>query len=62
MTDNPIIIGRYDRLGTRSHWELRTRLGFDYVNKMYGQEKKIYEKIRLWNFGIQTEHLIQARR
>lgn len=26
MTDNPIIIGRYDRLGTRSHLELRTRL------------------------------------
>ena len=53
-------------MGKVIHWELYKNFNFDHVNKWYMRNpESILEnemhKI-LWNFEIQTDHLISARR
>ena len=48
------------------HWELDKKLGFYYTNKLYMHNpepvlKNVTRKI-LWDFEIQTDHLILAKR
>ena len=56
----------YDLMGEVIHWELCKRLNFEYISKLYMhklesvQENEMH-KI-LWDFEIQTDHLILARR
>ena len=57
---------RHDWLGKKIHWEVCRKTGFDVNEKCYKHEpEKVAEndsrKI-LWDFTIQTDHLIEARR
>ena len=61
-----IIKTRYDCVGKVIHWELCRRLQFYYTTKWYMNKPKSVlqnemHKI-LWDFKIQTDHLILARR
>ena len=53
-------------VGKVIHWELRKKLKFDPTNKWYiynsenVMENETYKL--LWDFEIQTDHLISARR
>ena len=57
---------RYELVGKVIHWKLCKKLKFDHTNKwsMYNTEP-VPENERhkiLWDFEIQTDHLISARR
>ena len=57
---------RHDWLGKRVHWEVCRKLGFETKEKWYEhQPESVYEnddyKV-LWDFNIQTDHVIEARR
>ena len=57
---------RHDWLGRKIHWEICRKIGFDVNGKWYKHEpEKVVEndswKI-LWDFTIQTDHVIEARR
>ena len=55
----------YDRVGKVVHWELCKKLKFKHTNKLYMHKPGsflINEKHKiLWNFDMQTNHLIPAR-
>ena len=57
---------RHDRVGKVIHWELCKKFEFDHTNKWYMHnptlilENDTYKL--LWDFEIQTGHLISARR
>ena len=57
---------RHDCVGKLIHWEIRKKFKFDHTNKWYMQNpapvlENATHKL-LWNFNIQTDHLIPARR
>ena len=57
---------RHDSLGKIVHWNLSRKCNFEAVDKWYEHEpKSVLEnedyKI-LWDFTIQTDHVIEARR
>ena len=57
---------RNDSLGKIVHWKLARKCNFEAVNKWYEHEpERVLEnedyKI-LWDFSIQTNHVIEARR
>ena len=59
-------IRRHDWVGRKIHWEVWRNIGFDVNEKWYKREpEKVVEndpwKI-LWDFTIQTDHVIEARR
>ena len=57
---------RHDRVSKMIHWELCKKLKFDNTNKWYMHnptsvlENDTHKLI--WDFDIQTDHLISARR
>ena len=55
-----------DRVGRVIHWELCQKLKFDYTNKLsiHNIESALKNKTHklLWDFDIQTDHLISVRR
>ena len=57
---------RYDWVGKVIHWELCKKLKFDHTNKWYMHHPdSVLENgtyTLLWDFEIQTNHLISARR
>ena len=57
---------RHDRVATMIHWELSKQMGFNHVEKWYQHKPEaVLENDNhklLWDFDIQTDHLIQARR
>ena len=57
---------RHDWVDKVIHWELCKKLKFDQMNKwyMYNPESVLENVTRkfLWDFEIQTDHLISARR
>ena len=57
---------RHDWVGKVIHWELCKKLKFDHANKWYMHNPATFlenetDKL-LWDFKIQTDHLISARR
>ena len=57
---------RYDRVGKVIHWEMYKKLKFDHTNKWYMHNpapvlENDTHKL-LWDFNIQTDDLIPARR
>ena len=57
---------RHDWVGRKTHWEVCRKIGLDVNEKWYKPEpEKVVEndswKI-LWDFTIQTDHVIEARR
>ena len=57
---------RYDWVGKVSHWEMCKQFEFDHTNKWYMHNplavlENNTHKL-LWDFDIQTDHLISARR
>ena len=57
---------RYDWVGKVIHWEMCKTVKFDHTNKWYMYNpapvlENATHKL-LWDFNIQTDHLIQARR
>ena len=53
-------------MGRKIHWEVCRKIGFDVNEKLYKHEpEQVVEndswKI-LWDFTIQTDHVIEARR
>ena len=57
---------RHDWVGKVIHWELCKKLKFDHTNKWYNDNPESVLKNEthklLWDFDIQTDHLITARR
>ena len=57
---------RHGSVGTVIHWELCKKLKFDHTNKCYihNPESVLENETHklLWDFDIQTNHLISARR
>ena len=57
---------RHDWVGRVIHWELCKKFPFDYANKWYMQNQApVLENDTdelLWDFDIQTDHLISARK
>ena len=57
---------RHDWVGMMIHWDLRKKFRFDHTNKwyMYNSESVLENEMHkiLWDFEIQTDHLISARR
>ena len=57
---------RYDWVGKVIHWELGKNLKFDHTNKwyMHNPESVLENEMHklLWDFEIQTDHQISARR
>ena len=56
---------RHDNLGKIVHWKLARKCNFEAANKWYGHEPERFldnedYKI-LWDFSIQTDHVIEAR-
>ena len=57
---------RHDWVGKVTHWEMCKKFQFDHMNKWYMHnpapvlENDTHKLI--WNFDIQTDHLISARR
>ena len=57
---------RHDWVGKLVHWEVCKKFKFDHTNKWYMhnpapvQENDVHKL--LWDFNIQTDHLIPARR
>ena len=57
---------KHDRVGKVIHWELCKKFKFDHTNKWYMHnpesflEKETHKL--LWDFEIQTNHIISARR
>ena len=57
---------RHDRVGKVVHWEMCWKFQFDHTNKWYMHNpapvlENTMHKL-LWDFNIQTDHLIPARR
>ena len=57
---------RHDWVGKVIHWEMRKKFKFDHTNKWYMHnpapvQENDTHKLQ-WDFNIQTDHLIQARR
>ena len=57
---------RHDWVGKVIHWEMCKKLKFDHTNKWYMHTsapllENATHKL-LWDFNIQTDHLIPARR
>ena len=59
-------MARHDWVGKVIHWEMCRKFQFDYTNKWYMHNPApILENDShklLWDFNIQTDHLIPARR
>ena len=57
---------RHDWVGRKIHWEICRKSGFDVNEKWYKHEpEKVVENDSwkmLWDFTIQTDHVIEARR
>ena len=57
---------RHDWMGKVIHWEMCKKFKFDHANKLYMHNlKPVLENDThklLWDFDIQTDHLISARR
>ena len=52
--------GRHDNLGKIVHWKLARKCNFEAGDKWYLQKNGDYET--LWDFSIQTDHVIEDRR
>ena len=57
---------RHDWVGKVIHWEICKKFKFDHANKLYMYNPAlVLEKDKhklLWDFDIQTDHQISARR
>ena len=57
---------RLDDLGKIVHWKLARKSNFEAGNKWYEHESESVLEIEdykiLWDFSIQTDHVIEARR
>ena len=57
---------RHDWVGKVIHWEMCKKFKFDHNNKLYMHNPAPVPEnathIHLWDFNIQTDHLIPARR
>ena len=57
---------RHDNLGKIVHWKLTRRCNFEARDKWYEHEPESVLEIEdyktLWDFSIQTDHVIEARR
>ena len=57
---------RHDNLGKIVHWKLARKLNFEAGDKWYEHEPEIVLENEdykiLWNFSIQSDHVIEARR
>ena len=57
---------RHDWVGKVIHWELCKKFKFDHTNKLYiHNHESVLENVThkvLWDFKIQTDHQISARR
>ena len=57
---------RHDWVGKKIHWEVCLKYGFDVKSKWYEHEPETTMEndvcTILWDFNIQTDHVIQARR
>ena len=57
---------RHDWVGKKIHWEACLKYGFDVKSKWYEHEPETTMdndvSTILWDFNIQTDHVIQARR
>ena len=56
---------RHDWVGRKIHWEVCRKIGFDANEKCYKHEpEKVVENDswKIWDFTIQTDHVIEARR
>ena len=57
---------RHNWMGKVNHWELSKKFKFDHTNKwyMHNSESILENEMHkiLWDFEIQTDHLILARR
>ena len=57
---------RHDWVGKVIHWEMCKKLKFDHKNKWYKHKatsvQENYTHELIWEFDIQTDHLISARR
>ena len=57
---------RHDWIGKVIHWEMCRKFQFDHTNKWYMYNPapvlENYSHELLWDFNIQTDHLIPARR
>ena len=58
--------GRHDNLGKKVHWKFPTKCNFEAGDKWYEHEpESVLENEdykSLWDFRIQTDHFIEARR
>ena len=57
---------RHDWVGKKVHWEVSKRCGFDVAEKWYKHEPDAVSENNdfhiLWDFEVQTDHVIEARR
>ena len=57
---------RHDWVGKVIHWEMSKKFKFDHTNKWYMHKpasvQENYSHQLLWDFNIQTDHLIPVRR
>ena len=57
---------RHDWVGKVIHWEMCKKLKFDHMNKWYKHNPAVFQENDthklLWDFDIQTDHLISTRR
>ena len=57
---------RHDWVGKKVHWEVSKRCGFDVNEKWYEHEPDAVSENNdfhiLWDFEVQTDHVIEARR
>ena len=57
---------RHDWVGKKVHWEVSKRCGFDVAKKWYKHEPDAVSENNdfhiLWDFEVQTDHVIEARR
>ena len=52
---------RHDRVGKVIHWDMCKKFKFDHTNKWYIHNNVCTHKL-LWDFNLQTDHVIPARR
>ena len=53
---------RHDWVGKVIHWEMCKKSKFDHVNKWYMHNPAPVQEDDTWDFDVQTNHLISARR
>ena len=63
---NKLAQRRHDNLGKIVHWKLARKCNFEAADKWYEHEPESVLEIEdykiLWDFSIQTDHVIETRR